>query len=85
VQRQFDDQQKRLVFRMINSVRDTQNKASTDSIWKCYMSKSERETCRKGTSDPLIENKDELIQILETLENENLIMYAAEDNQVIVL
>ena len=85
VKRNFDDQQKRLVFKMINSVRDTQNKASTDAIWKCYMGKSERETNRKGTNEPLIASKEELIEIFEFMEQENLIMYAAEDNQVIMM
>ena len=46
---------------------------------------SERETLRKGTNEPLINNKDELLAIVEALERDNLCMYAAEDNQVILM
>ena len=49
------------------------------------MGLNERESQRKGTNEPLINDKDELIQILEVLENENLVMYAAEDNQIILM
>ena len=73
------------MWKMLNQVKDTQNKARTDAVWKRYMSMSERDTNRSGTNEPLINNKEELIEILEALENDNLVMYAAEDNQVIVL
>jgi len=70
---------------MVNQLKDTQNKVGTDAIWKRYMSLNERESHRKGTSEALISTKEELIEILETLEHDNLVMYAAEDNQVILL
>lgn len=41
---------------------------------------NDRETQRSGTNEPLINSKEELIQIFEALENDNLVMYAAEDN-----
>ena len=84
VLRDIDPQQKRLVFKMINNVKDTQNKAKVDTLWKRYMGMSERDTNRSGTNEPLINTKEELIEILEALEHDNLIMYAAEDNQVIM-
>ena len=83
--RHFDDAQKRLVFKMCNALKDSQNKTGTDALWKRYMSLNDRESLRKGTNEPLINSKEELIEILETLENENLVMYAAEDNQVILM
>jgi hypothetical protein len=46
---------------------------------------SERETFRKGTNEPLVNNKDEVVSIVEALEIDNLVMYAAEDNQVILM
>jgi len=49
------------------------------------MAMNERETLRKGTNEPLINNKDELVQIVEALEADNLVMYAAEDNQIILM
>lgn len=70
---------------MCNLLKDTQNKTSTDALWKRYMSLNDRESLRKGTNEALISSKEELISILEACENENLLMYAAEDNQVILM
>jgi hypothetical protein len=69
----------------VNSVKDSQNKCTVDLVWKRYMAMNERETLRKGTNEPLINNKDELVQIVEALEADNLVMYAAEDNQIILM
>ena len=81
----FDDHQKRLVFKMCNHLKDAQNKTTTDALWKRYMALNERDSMRRGTSEPLLHSKEELIEILEQLEQENLVMYAAEDCQVILL
>lgn len=70
---------------MCNFLKDSQNKASTDAVWKRYMGLNERESMRKGTNEPLIGSKEQLIQIMEALEHDNLVMYAAEDNQVILM
>lgn len=75
-----DDQQKRLLFKLCGSLAGNANKTTTDAIWKRYMTLNERESTRKGTNEPLIGNKEEMIRILEALERDNLIMYAAEDN-----
>lgn len=77
--------QQRLVFKIVNSVKDTKNSCSVDQVWKRYMAMNDRETLRKGTNEPLINNKDELVQIVEALQNDNLVMYAAEDNQIILM
>ena len=49
------------------------------------MSMNDRETFRKGTDQPLVNNKEELVHIVEALEKDNLVMYAAEDNQIILM
>ena len=46
---------------------------------------NDRETLRKGTDQPLVNNKEELVCIVEALEKDNLVMYAAEDNQIILM
>ena len=76
----FDAMQKKCVFKMVNAIKDSQQKTTTDALWKRYMSLNERESLRKGTNEPLVSSKEELIQILEALEQDNLVMYAAEDN-----
>jgi hypothetical protein len=43
------------------------------------MQMNERETTRKDTNEPIVNSKDELISIVESLERDNLIMYAAEE------
>lgn len=49
-------------------------------MWARFLEMNDRETCRAGTSDPLVNNKQELISIVEALERDNLVMYAAEEN-----
>lgn len=46
---------------------------------------NERETVRKDTSQPLINNKAELINIVESLEKDNSVMFASEDNEIILV
>jgi len=40
---------------------------------------SDRETNKTGTFDPLIKDKNDLINILKALEENNSIMYSADD------
>lgn len=75
-----DMMQKKLVFKIVNALKDGQNKCSMDAVWKRYMSMNDRETLRKGTNEPLVNNKEELMTIVESLEQDNLCMYAAEEN-----
>lgn len=80
-----DSQQKRLVFKMCGGLAGNQNKTTADAVWKRFMGLSERESMRKGTNEPLINSKEELISIIEALETDNLVMYAAEDNQIVII
>ena len=49
-------------------MKDTQNKCTVDQMWARFLQMNDRETCRTGTNDPLINNKQELISIVESLE-----------------
>jgi len=49
------------------------------------LSLNDRESNRKGTMEPLLEAKEDLIEVIEALERDNMLMYAAEDNQVILM
>jgi hypothetical protein len=49
------------------------------------MTMNERETTRKGTSQPLVNNKEELVNIVESLERDNCLMFASEDNEIILI
>ena len=49
------------------------------------MGMSDRESMRKGTNDQLIENKEDLMGIIQALENDNLIMVAHEEGEVILI
>lgn len=46
---------------MCNTLKDTQNKTTTDAVWKRYMGLNERESNRKGTTEALIDTKETLI------------------------
>ena len=80
-----DVEQKKLVFKIINSLKDSKNTCKLDAIWKKYLTMTERETTRKNTSSPLVNNKDELVNIVESLERDNCLMFASEDNEIILL
>lgn len=60
--------QKKCIFKIMNGLKDNQNKCSLDDIWKRYLGMNERDTMRKGTNEPLVNNKEELVQIVEGLE-----------------
>lgn len=77
--------QKKLVFKIVNTLKDGQNKTTLDGVWKRYLGMNERETLRKGTNEALVNSKEQLIAIVEALEQDNLVMYAAEDNQIILM
>lgn len=70
---------------MLNSIKDGQNKSTVDDLWKKYLTLNERESNRRGTMDPLLSEKNQLIEVIEALERDNMLMYAAEDNQVILM
>lgn len=70
---------------MLNTVKDGQNKSSVDDLWKKYLTLNDRESNHKGTMDPLLNSKEQLIEVIEALERDNMLMYAAEDNQVILM
>lgn len=76
---------KKLVFKIATQLKDSQNKADVDRMYERLMTMSNRETCRAGTDNALISNKEQLIEVIEALERENLLMYAAEDNQAILM
>lgn len=80
-----DMHQKKLCFKIANLLKDGQNKCTIDSMWSRFLQMNDRETCRSGTNEPLVNNKQELISIVESLERDNLVMYAAEENQVILM
>jgi hypothetical protein len=61
-------------------VKDGQNKTTLDAIWKRFLSMPERSTSRPGTTDALINDKEELVVVVEALQQDNLCIYAVEDN-----
>ena len=75
-----DVHQKKLIFGIINKVKDAQNKTTIDAIWKIYLGMPERSTSRPGTTDALINDKNELVTVVEALQQDNLCIFAVEDN-----
>ena len=84
-QSSVDAAQKKIIFKVLTSVKDSQNKCSVEEVWGAFLKRSERETLRAGTQESLVKDKEELINIVEALERDNMIMYAAEDNQIILI
>lgn len=85
VEKSFDISQKKFVFGLLNNIKDRQSKTQVDSIWKKYMSMPEEETFKRGTNEPMLGDKKQLVEIIEELERDNLVMYAPEDGNVILI
>ena len=63
-----DMHQKKLAFKIATQLKDSQNKADVDKMYERLMTMSNRETCRPGTDLPLMNNKEQLIEVIEALE-----------------
>lgn len=81
----FDISQKKFVFGLLNKNKDRQNKAQIDNIWKMYMTMPDEEATKKGTQEPMLQDKSQLLEIVEELQRDNLVMYAPEDGNVILI
>ena len=66
-EKRHDLSQKKFVFKMLNDEKDRDNKSLVNNIWKKYMTMPEEETLKKGTQEPLISDKQMLIEIIEEL------------------
>jgi len=77
--------QQKFVYKLIRDNKDRQNKANIDELWKQFMNMPDKATMKPGTKEPMLENKKQLIEIIEALERDNLVMYAADDNAVIMI
>ena len=75
--------QKRFLYKLINENKDNLNKITVNNIWKKYMQAPDSETSKKGKS--IIQDKEQLITIIEALEKDNLVMYSSEDGDVILI
>lgn len=45
----------------------------------------EDQSLKRGTNDSMLNNKQQLLDIIEELERDNLVMYAPEDGNVILI
>ena len=71
--------QNKLIYKIITVIKDSRNTAHVDKIYGHFLKMSDRETNKTGTFDPLIKDKNDLINILKALEENNSIMYSADD------
>ena len=66
--------QKKFVFKLVNDLKDKQNRAFVDLMWKKFMTLPDKDTTLKGTNEPIVADKKHLIEIIEELEVDNLVM-----------
>ena len=81
----IDMSQKKFVFGLLNETKDRQNKAQVDALWKKFMAMPENKTLKRGTNEQILSSKQQLIEIIEELERDNLVMYAPDDGNVILI
>ena len=76
---------KKLVYKLISDTKNKQNSVSIDTLLKRYEETKDLDVPRKSKGGAMIQNKQHLIQILETLEEDNLVMYSPDDNMVVLI
>jgi hypothetical protein len=54
-----------------------------DTLWKKYMELPEEEAYER--KKPIIESKQQLIEVIINLEKDNCIMFSAEDGNVVLI
>jgi hypothetical protein len=75
--------QRRLVFKLIQQNKDSNQTVKVDLLWRKFMELPEKEAFERGK--PLLESKEQLIHALNKLEEENCIMYSVEDGNVVLI
>lgn len=73
------------MFKILSDNKTNKNQVHVDKAWKVYMAMPEEQTMKRGTNEPIIADKNMLIEILEELQRDNLIMFEPSDGTVILI
>lgn len=78
-----DLQAKKFLYKLMTEHKDPSDKIGVDLLYKKYMMAPDQDVLRRGKA--LIKDKREMLEIIEEMERENLVMYAPEDGQVVII
>jgi hypothetical protein len=74
-----------VLFKLVTNGKDKENKVTLDKVWKDYMLLPDTQSLRKGTQEPLIQDKEQLIEIVEACQADNMVMFADNKQDIILI
>ena len=76
---------KRLVFKLVQQMKDASAQVRVDDLWKKILSLPESQNQDKDTKKPIIESKQDLVRSINSLEQDNCVMYIVEEGKVVLI
>lgn len=76
---------KRLVFKLVQQLKDASLTVKVDALWKRILSLPESQALDTVTKKPIIDSKHDLIRTITELEHDNCVMYSSEDQNVVLI
>ena len=81
----FSLAQKKFAFKLINEIKDRQDKTNIDAVWKKIMMLPDKQVQMKNSDDPVVESKAQLLQVILSLELDNLVMFSQKDGNIVLI
>jgi hypothetical protein len=75
---------KRLVFKLVQQLKDSNQTVKVDALWKKILSLPEKEAL-DANKNPIIVNKPDLLRAIQELEKDNCLMYDERDHAVVLI
>lgn len=79
----IDMTQKKYLYKLISENKGQSNQTTVNNLWRAFMAAPESETFKRGK--PIIQSKQQLVQIIEELEKDNLVMFSSDDGNVVLI
>ena len=76
--------QKKYMYKLVSDNKDKMNKVSVDKLWKKFQEANDNQAYKKAGKNQ-INNKEQMADILVALETDNLVMYSADDGEVVLI
>lgn len=74
---------KKLVYKLISENKGSNNKVMVDKLFRKHQEEVQKSGAKRDV--PVIQSKEQLVQVLIELERDNLIMYSPEDGGEVIL
>mmetsp|Transcript_6 Transcript_6/g.9 ORF Transcript_6/g.9 Transcript_6/m.9 type:complete len:208 (-) Transcript_6:43-666(-) len=83
-QKDISNDQKKIVFKLANKTKDSQKKTPIGAVWRAFQELEEKDKKDKS-GKKLVESKEQLLDIVKRLEDDNLVMYDEGAGMIILI